>query len=113
MSSNLNDPQHPWTRLTAAARTVRDDRDTTTPYGFSTRVAALAFVQEGKVSSLFDLFALRALGVACLLALFSFALNYQALTTSSVTPAGDIVADNEITLPTADDAVAVVLDLAD
>ncbi len=24
---NFNDPQHPWARLTAAARTVKDDRD--------------------------------------------------------------------------------------
>src|ERR1044071_6755520 len=103
MSSNLNDPRHPWARLTAAARTVRNEQDTVAPYGFSTRVAALAFVQEAKMASLFDRFALRALGVACLLALFSFAANYQALTSSSVTPGVDSVAFDEVTLPAADD----------
>src|SRR5262245_14444533 len=112
MSSTSNDPRHPWARLAAAARTVRDERDAAAPYGFSTRVAALAFVQQAKAASLFDLFALRALGVACLLALFSFALNYQALTSSPAAPGGEEVAVNEIPL-SADDAVAVVLDLAD
>ncbi len=62
---NLNDPKHPWTRLVAAARTVKDDRDAAAPYGFSTRVAALAFAQEPAAASLLDRFALRAVGVAC------------------------------------------------
>jgi hypothetical protein len=119
MSSNFNDPRHPWARLTAAARTVRDDRDATVPYGFATRVAALALAQEEKVVSLFDRFALRALGVACLLALGSVALNYQSITSES-TPAGDatpIIAGNlnldEVVLASTTDTVAVVFDIAD
>lgn len=109
MSHNHDDPRHPWARLIAASRDVRDDRDTYAPYGFATRVAALAFAQERRVSSLFERFALRAVGVASLLALCSVALNYQAISTPSGVAVsqveeGDIVA--------ADDAVAILLDLA-
>jgi hypothetical protein len=75
----MNDPQHPWTRLTTAARTVTDDRDTAAPFGFSTRVVARAFDTGFARASLLERFALRALGVACLLALLSVAVNYSAL----------------------------------
>jgi hypothetical protein len=112
MNQNINDPRHPWSRLTAAAREVRAERDESAPYGFATRIAALAFAQERSVvASLFDRFALRAVGVAALLALFSVVLNYQALSTTG----GLVVAQNEETdiAPPVDDAVALVLDLAD
>lgn len=111
MNHNINDPRHPWSRLTAAARTVRAERDESAPYGFATRIAALAFAQERRVSSLFERFALRAVGVAALLALFSVVLNYQALSTTG----GAVVAQNEEgeMAPPVDDAVALVLDLAD
>jgi hypothetical protein len=115
MSPNFNDPHHPWARLTAAARSVRDDRDATAPYGFATRIAALALSQEEKVASLFDRFALRALGVSCLLALGSVALNYHSLSSdTTVGVSGQIVAANidEVMLPTTD-AVAVIFDIAD
>ncbi len=107
------DSHQAWQRLAAAARTVREDRDTAAPYGFATRVAALALAQERRVVSLFDRLALRALGVACLLALFSFALNYQEVTTAFA-PAGTTLHlsdDTDAIAP--DDAVAIVLDLAD
>lgn len=115
---NPNDPRHPWMRLTAAARQVQDERDATAPYGFATRIAALASARTAKPTSLFDAFALRALGVAALLAVFSVAMNYQTLTTT--TPVQGIVADGTIPnedlsapiLPTTD-ALAVVLDIAD
>jgi hypothetical protein len=112
MNHNINDPRHPWSRLTAAAREVRAERDESAPYGFATRIAALAFAHERRVSSLFERFALRAVGVATLLALFSVVLNYQALSTTT----GTVVAQNEetdMTAPPVDDAVALVLDLAD
>lgn len=113
---NLNDPRHPWARLTAAARTVQDDRDTAAPYGFATRVAALGLAQEHKAASLIDAFALRALGIAALVALGSVALNYNDLlgsaTTNLVADATVPAANDEIILPTTD-AVAVVLDIAD
>lgn len=114
MNHNLNDPRHPWWRLTAAARAVRDERDTSAPYGFSTRVAALAFSQDRAVSFVFERFAFRALSVATLLAVFSVALNYQALSTpDNVTVSSPAVAVAEAELMPVDDAVAIVLDFAD
>ena len=111
MNSNLNDPRHAWSRLTAAARQVRDDRDSSAPYGFATRIAALALAQERRVASLFERFALRAVGVASLLALFSVVLNYQELSTEPVLAVAS-VEEPELIIA-ADDAVAVVLDFAD
>ncbi len=102
----------PWSRLTAAAREVRDERDTTAPYGFATRVAALAMAQESRISSVFDRFALRALGVASLLALGSVALNYNAVSMPPAASAVASVEQLELAVPT-DDAVAIVLDFAD
>jgi hypothetical protein len=108
MSPNPSDPRAAWTRLTAAARTVRDERDAAAPYGFATRVVALAFAQERRVASLFERFALRAMGVAALLALGSVALNYQEL----ADPVLIAQASDEIDLLRSDDAVSIVLDLA-
>ena len=111
MNQNLNDPRHPWSRLTAAARQVRDDRDSSAPYGFATRIAALALAQERRVASLFERFALRAVGVASLLALFSVVLNYQELSTEPLIASAS--AEEPELIIAADDAVAVVLDFAD
>ena len=111
MNYKPNDPRHPWSRLVAAARQVHDDRDTTPPYGFSTRVAALSF-QQPAGALLFEPIAFRALSVAALLALFSIALNYQVFSppaNSTVTP--QVVEPEQ--LVAVDDAVAIVLDFAD
>jgi hypothetical protein len=97
---NRNHPHDPWSRLAAAAQRVTDDRDTAAPYGFSTRVAALAFATERRVSSLFDRFALRAVGVACLLAIASIAINYSELSRPTV-------ADEPVN---AEDPLSVLLD---
>lgn len=112
MNHNLNDPRHPWSRLTAAAREIRDDRHGAAPYGFATRIAALALVQEERVASLFERFALRAVGVASLLALFSVVLNYQELS-MPVTAMPTAAQSEEADLMPTDDAVALVLDFAD
>ena len=101
-------PHDPWSRLVAAARTVRDERDASVPYGFSTRVAALAFAQEQRRGSLFERFALRAVALACLLALGSVALNYQALNKSE--PVTIALVQTE--LPQVDDTVPL-LDFSD
>lgn len=108
MTSHSFDPRHPWSRLTKAARTVRDERAATAPYGFATRVAALAFSSENRVTSLFDLFALRALGVACLLAVISIAMNYSEVS-RRLSGAGS---SDDLLLPISD-TVSVVLALAD
>jgi hypothetical protein len=101
-----HDSRAAWLRLTSAARQVQDTRDTAAPYGFATRVVAGAFSTEFRDVSLAERFALRAVGVAGLLAALSVALNYSALTNVSST-----TADEEV-LP-ADDAVALVLNLND
>jgi hypothetical protein len=77
----MNPSDQKWTRLVAAARSAPDDRDLAAPYGFSTRVAALAFAQA-RSSSLLERFSLRALGVAALLALGCVAANYFSLSSS-------------------------------
>ena len=79
---NPHDPRHPWSRLVSAAQRFKDDRETTAPYGFSTRVAAVAFTREISVGSLFDRFALRAVGVASLLAVMSVVANYSSIANS-------------------------------
>lgn len=105
---NSNDSRHAWSRLVAGARQVRDDRDVTAPYGFSTRVAALAFAQERRVGSAFDRLALRALGVACLLAVGSVAMNYRSIT--QPTPKQNVV-EEEVQLVPMEDPVAALLDV--
>ena len=111
MNHKINDPRHPWSKLVAAARQVSDDRDTTAPYGFATRVTALAFARENRVMSVFERFALRAVGMAGLLALCGVAVNYQALSPSSAT--GVSQAEEMDVIVPADDAVAIILDIAD
>ena len=112
MMTHINDPRHPWSRLTAAARTVRDDRDASAPFGFATRVVALALGRERKMVSLFDVFALRALGVACLLAIFSVVMNFGELSRRLAGPQQTSAMVEDV-LPPVQDAVAVVLALAD
>ena len=102
---NLHDPKHPWARLTAAARTVTDRRDTAAPYGFATRLSAIAFTQERTMASLLERFALRAVGVACLLTMTTIATNYSVVT--------NLFADREETpLTTSDDPVGEIIDVA-
>ena len=103
---NPNDPKHPWARLTSAARSfsaARDERDTAAPSGFATRFVALAFEKEFSAASLFERFALRAVGVAGLLAVLSVIMNYSVLT-APVAPAA--VAEEE---ELADSPVAMLL----
>jgi hypothetical protein len=110
---SLQPSNDPWTRLVAVARDARDERDASAPYGFSTRVAALALAQERRGVSLIERFAFRALGVASLLAIGSVALNYSSINVPAVSSA--VVASAEPAEPaaTTDDAVALVLDFAD
>ncbi len=112
---NLQQPRDPWTRLATAARSARDERDSAAPYGFATRVAALAMAQERRVVSLFDRFALRAFGVSCLLALGSLALNYNSLTAPAPVAMGEYEGSvsAEASEQPQDDAVSLVLDIAD
>lgn len=85
-----------WLRLAAAARRAEDHRDEAAPYGFATRVAALALAERRvSAAALFERFSWRALGVAGLLALVSVASNYSALASPA---AEDDVISEEITV---------------
>lgn len=97
-----------WTRLVSAARRTPDARETAAPPGFGTRVAALGLATRRAPASLLDLLALRALGVACILALSAVALNYD----EAARRVGGLAA-GEDPLPLGEDVVAVVLALAD
>ena len=102
---NLNDPQHPWSRLTAAARRAPDDRETAAPYGFATRVVALAFAPERK-ASFAERFALRAVGLSCLLAVLSVAVNYTHLPAAADRPVATASAEE---YAGGEDAVSLLL----
>ncbi len=97
----MNPSDQKWLRLTTAARTAQDLRDTAAPYGFATRVAALAMAQERRASSLLERFSLRALGLAGLLALVCVAANISTVTSLFRDEAAN-----------ADDPVAEIVDLA-
>jgi hypothetical protein len=93
---NPSDPRHPWSRLTAAARSVRDERNSSAPYGFATRVAALAFSGERTLGSLFDRFALRAVGLASLLAIASIVANYALIKHRTATNEDVVTAEDPV-----------------
>ncbi len=97
----MNPPDQKWSRLCGTARRAEEPRDTAAPYGFATRVAALAFA-PGHAVSLLERFSLRALGLAALLALACVAANFS-------TVAGLFRDDMSAA---ADDPVAEVMDLA-
>jgi hypothetical protein len=98
----MNPADSKWPRLTAAARLAPDARDTAAPYGFATRVAALAMTPERAVASLLERFSLRALGLAALLAAVCVAANYSTVAS---------LFREEVATGT-DDPVAEIVDLA-
>ena len=77
-------PKNPsWQKLVAVARQARDDRPETAPYGFATRIAALAMAGEvPEHANLFERWSWRAVAIAGLFAAVSVAANYTALTSS-------------------------------
>jgi hypothetical protein len=101
----VNDPQKSWQRLVAAARQAPPPAgDEAAPYGFATRVAALAFARPDPGPSIFARYSLRAAAVAGLLALAAVAANYTAIK-------GAFDDEGAPVNPT-DDPVAEVVDLA-
>jgi len=75
----MNKYDQAWRRLAEAARRADTARDGSAPYGFSTRVAALAFAGEREAPPAFARLALRAALVACLVAVAAVAINYPAI----------------------------------
>jgi hypothetical protein len=90
-----------WQRLTAAARQTPDERETVAPYGFATRVAALAMTAREPKLSVIEHLSLRAMFVACFLAVAAVGANYTTISH---------LFDDET--PPADDPVAALVDIA-
>lgn len=108
---NIEDPRHPWSRLVVAARAAREEREAAAPYGFATRVTALGYAPEPRMPSLVERFALRAVGLSCLIALASLAFNYGSLTIPAPATA-TAAAQTDVYVP-AHDALAIVMDLGE
>ena len=75
----MNTPEKSWQRLLEAARKAPQSGDEAAPFGFSTRVAALAFEPGRRESSAFARLSLRAAAVAGLLAVAAVAANFTAI----------------------------------
>jgi hypothetical protein len=77
----MNPADKSWQKLVAAARRAPSPSpaDEAAPFGFSTRVAALAFSQQAAPTSAFARFSLKAAAFACVLALGAVAANYSAI----------------------------------
>jgi hypothetical protein len=69
-----------WQRLAAAARHAPEKIDDAAPFGFTTRVAALALAAEQPVEGVMvNPFWWRALGAALALMIVSVAANYSSI----------------------------------
>jgi len=69
-----------WQRLVTAARQAPVQGDDVAPYGFSTRVAAMAMsVERPTMQAIVNRLSWRALGVALMLMVASIAANYSSL----------------------------------
>jgi hypothetical protein len=96
----MKTPHPAWQRLVSAARSVDDPSaqpEASAPFGFATRVAALAMSASQPAPSLFERFSWRALGVAGLLALACIAANYSAVARNSSTVLDEDVLNTEDT----------------
>jgi hypothetical protein len=93
----LNKHDQSLQRLLAAARRAPVSGDEAAPFGFSTRVAALAFQQPQHAAPSFARLSLRVACIACLFAVVAVGVNYNAITSAlddeSTTAGDDPVAD--------------------
>ncbi|MGD1030375.1 MAG: hypothetical protein ABSA05_04465 [Opitutaceae bacterium] len=94
-------PNPAWDRLVAAARNAPDDRDVQAPFGFSTRVAALAMASGRPARSQIERYSIRAMILACTLAAAAIAANYSSIR--------DLFQDQT---PPSDDPISELVDLA-
>ncbi len=70
-----------WEHLIAWARRVPAGPDTQPPLGFAARVVALAYEYE-KTEPLWEMFSLRALGLASLIAIAAVAIHFSGSRTA-------------------------------
>lgn len=68
-----------WQRLLAASHRAPSEPEASAPFGFATRVVALAFEKQRIRTSPLERLALRALGVSCLLAALGAVSSYTLL----------------------------------
>jgi hypothetical protein len=94
----MNPSDQKWLRLATAARKAEDGRDVSAPYGFATRVAALASASPQTRISLVERFSWRALVVASVLALASTLINYSSLNSASSVGEEDALDDNTVSV---------------
>lgn len=99
----MNPNDRKWEQLVMAARRAEDHREVAAPYGFATRVVAQAMARERPAGMWFERYALRALGISCLVAVLGVASNYSLLTRATT-------AVSEDAYFSADDPAAIVLD---
>jgi hypothetical protein len=97
----MNPPEKSWQKLLAAARRAPPAGEESAPFGFSTRVAALAFERAPQASA-YARFSLRAAAVAGLLAVAAVAANYSAIMGAF---------DDDTAAAATDDPIAEVVDL--
>lgn len=97
----MNPSDKSWEKLVAAARKA-PARDESAPFGFSTRVAALAFSGRDPEPSVFARLSLRAAALACLLAVAAVAANFSAIK-------GAFSDDSQAVTP--DDPIGEVVDM--
>jgi hypothetical protein len=98
----MNPREKSWQRLLGAARRAPGPGDESAPFGFSTRVAALAFDGSRPSAPPFGRISLRAAWVASLLALVAVGLNYSAISGAF---------EDDSALAVNDDPVAEVVNL--
>lgn len=98
----MNPDETSFQRLLAAARRARPAGDESAPFGFATRVAALAFEAQRRPAPVFGLYSLRAAAVAGLLAAAAVAANFTAIKGAF---------DDESAVAAGDDPIAEVVDL--
>src|SRR5271156_1582476 len=98
----MNDPHKSWKKLVDAARKAPAAPDESAPYGFSTRIAALAFAAQPAPHSPFARFSLRAAFVALALAAIAVGVNYSAIVGAF---------DDEPAPVASDDPIAEIVDM--
>jgi hypothetical protein len=76
----MNRFDHQWRKLTALARQAREARDASAPYGFATRVAALAATAPAaSLGTAFERMALRGLFVAAAFGVGAMVFHYSTI----------------------------------
>ncbi len=113
-------PPDAWQRLAAAARRLPDDRDRSAPYGLAARVAAQALSGEAAPVSFWAQFSLRlslrAMGVACALAVLATGVSYPTLVrlfSDGNGPAPTVAAAPSAASPESADVPAAAMPAAD